>query len=211
MIEWLTSHLLWIVVIAGTIGAAEVVRQFYATSRAGEQAQQAKLQEAKDAASKEPEKARLAWDLAVVQMDGYFRRNLDQIRAIFAFAVVVMAVGFGIVAWGILISFRNPDHLTPAVVASASGVITQFIGATFMAIYRSTLQQAGGFMSILERINAVGMAVQILDGIPESELAAKTAVRSEMAKILIAAVREHPGLQCSPEQGTELAHKTKTQ
>jgi len=44
------------------------------------------------------------------------------------------------------------------------------IGVTFMVIYRSTMAQANQFMEVLERINTVGMAVQILDTIPNEAL-----------------------------------------
>ena len=54
-----------------------------------------------------------------------------------------------------------------AVIATSSGVITEFIGATFILVYRSTIQQAVNYSKTLERINAVGMAMQILDTIPE--------------------------------------------
>ena len=76
-------------------------------------------------------------------------------------------------------------NITPAsLVAAISGIITQFIGATFMVIYRSTMAQANGFMTVLERINAVGMAVQILDSMPEgTDL--KNATRAQMVLLLL--------------------------
>jgi hypothetical protein len=46
-------------------------------------------------------------------------------------------------------------------------VITEFIGATFLFIYRSTIQQASSYSRTLERINSVGMAMQILDTMPD--------------------------------------------
>ena len=69
--------------------------------------------------------------------------------------------------------------------AVGSGIITEFIGVTFMAIYRSTLRQANAYMSVLERINAVGMAVQILDAIGNEEPKLKDATRAEVAKLLL--------------------------
>ena len=50
-------------------------------------------------------------------------------------------------------------RVTPTSMAAAvSGIITQFIGVTFMVIYRSTMAQANAFMVVLDRINSVGMA-----------------------------------------------------
>jgi hypothetical protein len=49
--------------------------------------------------------------------------------------------------------------------SGVSGIITEFIGATFLFLYRSTIQQATNHIKTLERINSVGMAVKILDTI----------------------------------------------
>jgi hypothetical protein len=64
------------------------------------------------------------------------------------------------------LSFCTRDNIY---VAIGSDIITQFIGVTFMVIYRSTMARANQFMEVLERINTVGMAVQVLDSIPEKE------------------------------------------
>jgi hypothetical protein len=68
-------------------------------------------------------------------------------------------------------------------VAAVAGIISQFIGATFMLIYRSTMAQANAFMLVLERINTVGMAVQVIDVMPND--AEKNSVRADIAKLLL--------------------------
>lgn len=75
-----------------------------------------------------------------------------------------MLVGFGFVLWGVWLAIKNPGQNT-GWIAAMSGIITEFIGVTFMVIYRSTMAQANSFMQVLERINTSGMAVQILDSI----------------------------------------------
>jgi len=118
---------------------------------------------AESKAEAEPEKAKAAWDLARVTLEAYFNQNLRQINYIFLLSVSVMIVGFAIIIWGILQAIRSPDTFVPAAIASATGVVTEFIGATFLLIYRSTIQQASSYFRTLERINSVGMAMQILD------------------------------------------------
>jgi hypothetical protein len=56
-----------------------------------------------------------------------------------------------------------------------------------MVIYRSTMAQANRFMEVLERINTVGMAVQILDSIPEAEAQLKNSTRAEIVALLLSA------------------------
>jgi len=146
--------------------------------------------EAKIQADANPEQARFAWDLARVKLEAYFDRNLIQVNLVFWLAVVVMAVGFGFVLAGIYLSYRQQmstnTHTTTStpIVAAVSGIITQFIGATFMVIYRSTMAQANEFMTVLERINNAGMAVQVLDALPEgTDL--KNATRAQIAMLLL--------------------------
>jgi len=128
---------------------------------------------------------RVAWASARIKLEDYLTRNLIQVKLVFWVAVCVMATGFGFVLQGVFIAIRNPDHVSPAALAVLSGMVTQFIGATFLVIYRSTMQQASDFMKILERINTVGMAVDELDRIPDAQLALKNEVRARLVELLV--------------------------
>jgi hypothetical protein len=143
-----------------------------------------RLAEAKREADANPERARFAWNLARVKLEAYFDRNLVQVNLVFWVAVFVMTVGFSFVLWGVILSFHQPKFTPTSIVAAVSGIITQFIGATFMVIYRSTMTQANEFMTVLERINSVGMAIQVLDSLPEgTDL--KYTTRATIATLLL--------------------------
>jgi hypothetical protein len=77
-------------------------------------------------------------------------------------------------------------QLQVAILTTASGLITQTIGATFLLIYRSTMKQANDYVGTLERINAVGMAVAIVDLIPDDKGEAKTKARVDLVKQILA-------------------------
>ena len=157
-----------------------------ARTHADEQQREAQIRSLEKRAEAEPEKAKPAWDLARATLEKYFQRNLNQVRMIFYAAIFVMLVGFGFVLWGVRAAVLNPNQVKIAIIASASGVITQFIGLTFMAIYRSTMLQATQYMSILERINTVGMAVQILDSMGDSNTELKDTTRVDIIRLLLA-------------------------
>jgi hypothetical protein len=143
------------------------------------------LADAQKQAADNPEVAKFAWDLARVKLEAYFDRNLIQVNLVFWVASGVMAIGFCFVLLGVWLSYSNPSNVQPPRVAAISGVITQFIGATFMVIYRSIMAQANGFMNILERINTVGMAVQVLDSLKDgTEL--KDLTRAQIVTLLLA-------------------------
>jgi hypothetical protein len=141
--------------------------------------------EAIEKLSQEQSTPKLAWDLARITLEQYFNRNLLQTQLMFYLALVVMFAGFGLVVWTIMYATRHSQPLSESsLVGVGAGVITQFIGATFMVLYRSTIQQASNYVEILERINAVGMAVQIIEDVPKDDpLHNKT--RAEIASLLL--------------------------
>jgi hypothetical protein len=176
--------------VYGLLVLGLIVAIFYLTLRrltVLRQRTEQRLADAARQAADNPERVRFAWDVARVKLEAYFDRNLIQVNLVFWVAVFVMTVGFGFVLCGVVLSFNQPKVTTPALVAAISGIITQFIGATFMVIYRSTMAQANEFMVVLDRINSVGMAVQVLDSIPDIEQELKNATRAQIVELLIAA------------------------
>jgi hypothetical protein len=146
-----------------------------------------KVAAAEDNAERQPEKARYAWDLARVKLEAYFDRNLSQVNQVFWLAATVMSIGFAFVLGAVFMSLHAPSITPTSKVAAISGIITQIIGATFLVIYRSTMTQANEFMAVLERINTVGMATQVLDSIPDEQFELKNATRAEIVSLLLGA------------------------
>lgn len=138
-------------------------------------------------AEHQPDKVSFAWDLARAKLEDYLDRNLEQVKWIFWVAVGAMLVGFTFMLYAVARSTVRPDLLSSSYVAAISGVITEFIAVTFMVIYRSTIQSAGAYVAVLERINTVGMAVQILDSISGDNEQLKNATRAEIVRLLLTA------------------------
>ena len=103
-------------------------------------------------------------------------------------------IGFGIIIWGISQTIQTPDIITPGIIASLAGIITEFIGATFLFVYKSIIKQASDYSKTLENINSVGMAMQILDTIPndtkEDDLKNKT--KAKLVTLLIDRAHKTP-------------------
>lgn len=146
-----------------------------------------KIAEAELKVADKPTQITPAWDLARVTLEAYFSRNLNQITAIFWLSVAVMVVGFGIIVWGITQAIQSPASVATAAISTGAGVITEFIGATFLFIYRSAIEQAINYSKTLERINSVGMAMKILDTMPDEakpdDLKSKT--KANLVELLI--------------------------
>lgn len=129
--------------------------------------EQKKIEQAESRLEKQPEKTGPAWELARVTLEQYFNRNLEQVRRIFYISLGVMLLGFLLILFAMLFAIISGENSPlPASIVVIAGVITEMIGATFLFIYRSTMQQADNYTNTLERINSVGMAMQILDTMP---------------------------------------------
>lgn len=147
--------------------------------------QEKKIEEIERKYQENPENTKNAWDLARIKLESYLNRNLSQIRAIFLLSVLIMIVGFVILGYGILQVYDNPENLKPSILVAFSGILVNFIGATFILIYKSTMAQAKDYVTVLERINAVGMSIQILDNIDDIDKKLKNETSAELAKELL--------------------------
>ncbi|CAG5067284.1 hypothetical protein DYBT9623_00004 [Dyadobacter sp. CECT 9623] len=122
-----------------------------------------------------------AWELGRIKVESYLNRNLIQVRWIFIWTVLVMIVGFLIVGYGIFKLFLGDIQLNAAILAAISGLLIEFLGGSFLIIFKSSMQQAKDYVTVLERINAVGMSVQILDSIRPEEAQLQDQTKANIA------------------------------
>lgn len=154
-------------------------------SHVEQQVREQKIETVEERLREHPEKPQLAWDLARTKLENYLDRNLSQVRSIYWLTLIVMLCGFGFVMYGLFQASQNPEKLPVSIVASASGVLISFIGGSFLLIYRSILAQSKEYVSVLERINAVGMAVQVIASIPDASAELKHNTTADLAKQLL--------------------------
>jgi len=157
------------------------------------------LQAARTQVENNPKDARYAWNLARVTLEQYFSRNLIQVNLVFWVAVFVMGVGFILIIVAIMLAVKSTSVTPASLVSAISGALAQFIGATFMVIYKSTMSQANDFVAVLNGINRVGMAAQMLDGIDEGSLKSQT--RAKMAVILLGGTDHTPSPEPTASNG----------
>jgi hypothetical protein len=176
--------------IGGGLGVASALMALamLAYRRALErEARVSRIEEVERRVIEDPKATQAAWELAQVKLENYLNRNLQQVWSIYWLTIIVMTIGFGLIGYGVFMVYQGPQNLTPSILAAVSGVLVNFIGASFLIVYRSTMEQAKEYVVILERINAVGMAVQILESIEDVDLRKK--VMAEVAKELLSMYR----------------------
>lgn len=176
------------VIIAGVIGSLAGFTGIGVSAYQGlieKEARENKIEKVEQRLREHPEKPQLAWDLARVKLESYLDRNLSQVRSIYWLTLIVMLCGFGFVSYGLYQASQNQERLPVSIVAAASGVLISFIGGSFLLIYRSILAQSKEYVTVLERINAVGMAVQVIATIPDVSAELKSQTKAELAKQLL--------------------------
>ncbi|MEZ5944037.1 MAG: hypothetical protein R3C18_21815 [Planctomycetaceae bacterium] len=154
--------------------------------------QSERLEKAEQKVAEHPEEVQAAWELAQVKLEAYLNRNLKQVRSIYWLTVAVMTIGFILVGVGVVYVYSGRENLPAAVLSTISGILINFIGGSFLLIYRSTMEQARDYVLVLERINAVGMAVQILDTMDGGDGELKRRTTAEIAKEMLSMYAPNP-------------------
>ncbi|HTC50050.1 MAG TPA: hypothetical protein VK722_22190 [Candidatus Aquilonibacter sp.] len=132
-----------------------------------------------------PKETQAAWQLARVKLESYLDRNLSQVRSIFWLTAFIMICGFSLISVGAYKAFTDPGNFSASILTSVSGVVVSFIGGTFLVLYKGTMSQAKDYVTMLERINAVGMSVQILDTLDDGNKELKHATIADVARQLL--------------------------
>lgn len=179
-----------------------VVRIFLVLRGASLPAAIQRVEKAERVSEEKVGEARPLWNLANARLDLYFERNLSQIRSIFWLTVLVLIVGFTLMGYGVFQAFQANSSIEASVLATASGILTQFLAATFLVLYRSTINQASAFVSALERMNAFGIAIQIIDTIPEEYTSMQQEARSQLAAKIVESIAQVKSDASSGKKGS---------
>jgi hypothetical protein len=140
---------------------------------------------------------RAAWELARVTLEKHFNRNLSQTNSIYYLSLCVMLIGFGVLIAGLIQSTNSDRGPLRTYIPIAAGVIIQFIGATFLVLYKSMSQQTVNYTNLLARINTVGMALQIIETLPEKS---SPGDHKSRAKILVVELMLREKSRSSPSK-----------
>jgi dihydroxyacetone kinase DhaKLM complex PTS-EIIA-like component DhaM len=131
---------------------------------------EAKITKLELALKEKPDDLIITWALARVLLEKYMNQNLRQVSYIFWLTVIIMLSGFNLIVIGVNKIFNDPTNFAPAILSAVSGILVDFIGATFLVVYKSIMSQAKEYVLILERINAVRMSIEALQRITDETI-----------------------------------------
>lgn len=126
-------------------------------------------------------------------LERYYLTNQQHLQWSFWAGLIALTIGLVVLLFGIYLSFMGNDVLN-ASVASAAGVLTQFIGAGFFYLYSQNLKQLNVFYEKLIKNQDTGYAIHLLSQIPENE-------RPNIVQAIIGALlsRSGPSTEVTPE------------
>lgn len=155
--------------------------------------QENKLQEEAD---EDPSNIRKAWRADRQFMHNYLSRNLGQNRQIFWTSLVMIPIGFAVIVVGSIVSIigtpRSGENIASSIGVLSlpewiiiTGLITEFLAATILFIYKSTFSQTSRYFRELARLNIVGIAAQMVDTINDDDGSARNQAIKESAVALL--------------------------
>lgn len=124
-------------------------------------------------------------ELGRINLEKYLNINLQQSKWIFWFSVIIFFVGSYFIFNGIQRGFDKGAELGVTIVSTISGIIINFISASFLVIYKSTSEQAKDYVKILEKINSVTLALQIMESLEDSDSIEKNNLKSQIISALL--------------------------
>lgn len=108
----------------------------------------------------------------------YYVINKSQARNSFNFSIFAIILGLITIIGGIWIFyFRDTQNLQLATISSISGILTEFIGASYLFLYKKTLDQLNYFYDKLTETQNIMLAVKLADSIKIEEKKAEIWVK----------------------------------
>jgi hypothetical protein len=107
------------------------------------------------------------WEFSRQTLRAYMDRNVRQLRLVFTASVLVMVAGFVLLGVGSYLAFKASVDV--GAVSAVSGILVEYMGASLLRLYFSSVTQAERYVRVLERINAVQMALGVIARMSEAD------------------------------------------
>lgn len=102
-------------------------------------------------------------------IDQYYLQTQQQANRSFSLSMWVSVAGFVILSIGIMLAIFKGD--APAYVATAAGVLSEFIAAVFFYLYNRTILSMGNYHRKLVITQNIALALKISEGLPDPQRA----------------------------------------
>ena len=121
-------------------------------------------------------------------IDKYYLQTQVQANKSFALTAAAACVSFFIIVAGILILYLDPNRVQPGYVATASGILGEFIAAVFFYLYNRTITKMGEYHEKLVLTQNIGLALRITEDLPLPE---KTTAQVRLVEALCQDINQY--------------------
>lgn len=129
---------------------------------------QKKIDDLEEKKVDDPNNVQASIDLAHAKIESYVERNQFHIRVMFWVIIFIILLGFMLLISGVFFYVQDPNNKA-SYLPTISGVVIEFIGATFFVINHQLHRRSKEYVSILQKIIFIGVQVQMINSIKDKK------------------------------------------
>lgn len=127
------------------------------------------------------------------QLNEYYTINKVQAKKSYSFSIAMIVTGFVIIILGSILWFYGKLGLDITIIASLSGVIAEFIGATSLFLYKESTKQIQIFFEKLSYLQHIMLAVELAERLSDEK-------RADQITEIISSLIENKNTQVSEKR-----------
>ncbi len=108
-------------------------------------------------------------DINIRNLREYYQMVKDHTEKSFWAAIISAILGFVLIVIGLVVAFFKPDAVKVTDIATASGVIIEFIAGVFFYLYNRTVRQLKGYHDSLLGVQNILLSFKIIEDITDEK------------------------------------------
>lgn len=103
------------------------------------------------------------------QLDEYYTINKNQSKSSYRFSVAMILIGFVLIVVTVIVYFRSPNKYALSIITGLTGLLTEFIGATSLLLYRESTKHLNEFIERLTYLQKIMLAIDLAEKLPNKK------------------------------------------
>lgn len=107
--------------------------------------------------------------LNLSQLNEYYTINKSQSKSAYGFSLIMIFVGSLLIVVAVILCFVAPSQISITLITGISGLLSEFIGATALNLYKESNKHVNEFLERLTYLQKVMLAIELVDRISEGK------------------------------------------
>ena len=103
------------------------------------------------------------------QLDEYYTINKSQSKNSYSFSIFMITIGLVLIASALVIFFVSPGSYSITLIVGSFGLISEFIGATSLSLYKESNKHLHEFARQLTYLQRVMLAIDLIEKVSENK------------------------------------------